>query len=209
MLECVEHAIAARGVAAIAVSGGTTPAAMLGELAASGADWRHVHVFQVDERLVPDDDERRNMRLVRAAFAQSGVPPANLHAVVAASAAPQAVADSYGRELRAIAGTPPVLDAVHLGLGADGHTASLFPGDRAVGAGGDVALSGDHGGMRRITLTLDTLNRARMRIWLVTGTRKREVVKRMLEPGSSLVANRLQAEHSVLVLDADASADSP
>jgi 6-phosphogluconolactonase len=209
ILESIAQAITARGVAAIAVSGGTTPTAMLGELAASSVDWHRVHVFQVDERLVPDDDERRNVRLVREAFAYADLPDANLHAVPAGSAAPQASADRYARELRAVAGTPPVLDVVHLGLGEDGHTASLFPGDRAVDDEGDVALSGEHGGMRRITLTLATINRARTRIWLVNGARKREVVGRMLEPGSHLVANRVQAGNSVLVLDVDASAVSP
>ena len=209
MLECMDQAIAARGVAAIAVSGGATPVAMLRELAAAAADWRRVHVFQVDERLVPDGDERRNIRLVRAAFAQADVPGINLHAISAGSGTAEAVVDSYTRELRAIAGTPPVLDAVHLGLGEDGHTASLFPGDAAADAEGDVAPSGEHAGMRRITLTLGTLNRARARIWLVTGTRKRDVARRLLEPGSGLIANRVRTEDSVLVIDTDASAASP
>jgi len=199
--ECMQQAIAARGVAAIAVSGGTTPAAMLDELAGSSVDWRRVHIFQVDERLVPDDDERRNVRLIRKAFAQADLPVANLHAVPAGSTDPRSAADRYASELRAIAGAPPVLDAVHLGLGDDGHTASLFPGDGAVGAGGDVALTGEHGGMRRVTLTLGTINRARSRVWLVTGARKREVVRLLLEAGSCLVANRVRTDDSVLVVD--------
>lgn len=204
MLECMEQAITARGVAAIAVSGGTTPAPMLAALAASRIDWRRVHVFQVDERLVPDDDERRNVRLVREAFGQGGLPLTNLHAVPAGSANPQTAAERYTRDLRAVCGKPPVLDAVHLGLGEDGHTASLFPGDSALDADGDVAVSGEHGSMRRITLTLGTINRARARIWLVTGAHKRDVVQHLLGPGSSLVANRVRTDDSVLVVDAQA-----
>ncbi len=203
---CIESAIAGRGLAAIALSGGKTPAGMLGELASAPIDWSRVHVFQVDERLVGEHDARRNWRVIRAAFERSGLPASHLHAMPLDAASPESGAREYAGELRAVAGAPPVLDAVHLGLGEDGHTASLFPGDAAVDATVEVALSGVHEGMRRMTLTLETINRARARIWLVTGPAKRVIVKRLLEPGADLVASRVWSDASILVLDRDASA---
>ena len=208
LIERIESAIAAKGIAAIALSGGTTPVGMLGQLATADIDWQRVHIFQVDERLVAQNDDRRNMRSIRAAFAESGIPAIRLHAMPADSASPAAAAEEYACELRAVAGTPLVLDAVHLGLGEDGHTASLFPGDTAIDAIGEVALSGVHGGVRRMTLTLQVINRARARLWLVTGASKREIVRRLLEPGSDLIASRVRQDHSVLILDRDAAAVS-
>jgi len=207
MAEHAANAVADRNVAAIALSGGTTPARMLVELAAARIDWRKVHVFQVDERLVAKDDDRRNMKTIRAAFARSGIPPDRLHAMPVDSGWPQLAMEEYERELCAIAGTPPVLDAVHVGLGDDGHTASLFPGDEAVDAASQIALSGVHGGVRRMTMTLAVINRARARVWLVAGASKRTIVKRLLAPGANLVANRVRADDSVLILDRDAWVD--
>jgi 6-phosphogluconolactonase len=201
----IERAIVAREVAAVALSGGRTPAGMLRELAAASIDWQRVHVFQVDERLVAEDDERRNVRTIRVAFAQSGIPARQLHAMPVGRAAPEAAAAAYAHELRAVAGTPAALDAVHLGLGEDGHTASLFPGDPAIDLGGDIVLSGVHDGMRRMTLTLEVINRARARVWLVTGAAKRESVQRLLERDTSRIAARVRSEDAVLVLDRDAS----
>jgi len=204
--DCIESAIAGRGLAAIALSGGKTPVGMLSELASAPIDWPRVHVFQVDERLVGEHDTRRNWRVIRAAFERSGLPASHLHAMPLDAASPEAGAREYARELRAAVGTPSVLDAVHLGLGEDGHTASLFPGDAAVDAAGEIALSGIHDGMRRMTLTLETINRARARIWLVTGPAKRAIVKRLLEPGAGLIASRVRSAESILVLDREASA---
>jgi 6-phosphogluconolactonase len=204
--ERIDTAIAGRGLAAIALSGGKTPVGMFGELASAAIDWPRVHVFQVDERLVGEHDDRRNWRFIKAAFDQSGLTGSQLHAMPLDAASPEAGAHEYASVLRAVAGTPPVLDAVHLGLGEDGHTASLFPGDAAVGVAGEIALSGVHEGMRRMTLTLETINRARARIWLVTGPAKRAIVKRLLEPGAGLIASRVRSDESILVLDHDASA---
>lgn len=201
-----DNAIARRGLATIALSGGKTPTTMLSKLALASIDWRHVHVFQVDERLVGSDDERRNMRSIQAAFGQSTVPAGQLHAMPTGLDSLADTAEAYARELCEIAGRPPVLDVVHLGLGKDGHTASLFPGEAAVDAEGEIALSGIHGGMRRMTLTLRVINLARMRLWLVTGASKRECVRRLLDPGSGLVANRVRRRASVLFLDRDAAA---
>ncbi len=207
MVDYMEVAIVERGLAAIALSGGKTPADMLGELATAGIDWSRVHIFQVDERLVAEDDERRNIRSVRTAFARAG-KLCQLHAMPVENASPEAAVETYAGELRAVTGEPPVLDAVHLGLGEDGHTASLFPGDPAVDSRGDIALSGVHGGLRRMTLSLEAINRARIRIWLVTGASKREIVARLLAPGANLIANRVRTDDSILLLDRAASASA-
>lgn len=201
----IGNAIDQRGAAAIALSGGHTPAGMFRKLAAASVEWPLVHIFQVDERLVPADDDRRNMKAIRTTFLRSGIPADQLHAMPASGTGRASRVEEYAGELRAVAGTPPILDVVHLGLGEDGHTASLFPGDAAVDAEGDVALSEDHAGVRRMTLTLNAINRARMRIWLVTGAAKRSVVRRLLEPGSCLIAHRVRTEDSVLIVDGDAA----
>jgi 6-phosphogluconolactonase len=207
--EQMTAAIAERGFTTIALSGGATPAPMFAELASAAIDWRRVHVFQVDERLVADDDPRRNLHSIRMAMAGTRLPTSQLHAMPAGSASPETAAEAYARALCELAGVPPVLDAVHLGLGEDGHTASLFPGDAALDAVGEVAVSGVHAGVCRMTLTLAAINRARARIWLVTGAGKCAIVDRMLESGADLVANRIRSDGTMLILDRDAAAGLP
>ena len=203
----IEDAILARGVASIALSGGTTPADMFVALAGAEVDWSRVHVFQVDERIVAADDPGRNWLFIRSAFARSGIPGSQLHAMGVDGDAPDVAMADYSRVLRAVAGSPPTLDVVHLGLGEDGHTASLFPGDPGLDADvdADVALTGVHKGLRRMTLTLGVLNRARARVFLVTGPAKRAIVARLLGPDDGLVAQRITGDGSVLVMDRDAA----
>jgi len=203
--EGLRAAITERGRGSVALSGGQTPLDMLGMLAAAPLDWSRLHIFQVDERLVGEDDERRNLRTLRSAFERADVRSCHLHGMPVDADAPELAIAAYVRELRAAAGAPPMLDVVHLGLGADGHTASLVPGDRAVDAAGDVALSGRYMGVQRMTLTVSALNRARLRLWLVTGASKREVVRRLLGRDPELVASRIRPDASILVLDRDAS----
>lgn len=204
----LQIAVAERGVAALALSGGRTPAVMYAPLASARIAWAKIHLFQVDERLVSEDDERSNMKAIRAAF-EGVVAAGQIHAMPVTSASPARAAARYARELAAVAGTPAVLDVVHLGLGADGHTASLFAKDAAVDANGEVTLTGRHDGLRRMSLTLEALNRARSRIWLVTGRSKRDMVSRLLAGDQGLVASRIRREDSILVLDHAAAAERP
>src|SRR5262245_62261761 len=123
-------AVAARGRFIMAVSGGRTPWKMLRALANEPMPWADVHVVQVDERVAPAGDTDRNLSHLRESLlAHCPLPPEQVHAMPVESTDPESACRGYAATLRQIAGTPAVLDLVHLGLGPDGHTASLVPGD--------------------------------------------------------------------------------
>ena len=206
-------AVAARGRFLVALSGGTTPGAMFRSLANEDVPWPSVHVFQVDERIAPAGDPDRNLTHLREdLLAQAPLPPANLHAMPVETADPEAAAADYARTLRSHAGSPPVLDLVHLGLGTDGHTASLVPGDAALEvADRDVALTGAYRGRRRMTLTYPVLNRALRVLWLVTGADKAAMLEKLRKGDRAIPAARVRQEDAVLLADRAAAgpAESP
>jgi 6-phosphogluconolactonase len=114
----------------------------------------------------------------------------------------KAAVRDYAATLQRVAGAPAVLDLVHLGLGSDGHTASLLPGDAALlVADADVALAGPYQGHRRMTLTYPVLDRARAVLWLATGADKRAMVARLLAGDRSIPAGRVAAQHALLLAD--------
>jgi 6-phosphogluconolactonase len=205
--EAMRAAARERGRAAAAVSGGTTPGAMLQALASSDLPWDVAHLFQVDERIVPDGDARRNLIGIERAFAGSPLPLGHLHPMPVGRVPISSGAAQYCRDLEAVLGDPPRLDVVHLGLGADGHTASLVPGDAALDAKTDVAISGPYEGTRRMTLTLRVIDRARRVVWLVTGAAKRDVVQRFLAEDAQLNASRVRRDAAVLVVDRAAAGE--
>jgi 6-phosphogluconolactonase len=205
--ESIRDAVRERGRGVAALSGGTTPGPMLLALAASELPWADVHVFQVDERIVADDDERRNLKSIEHAFTRSGLPPGNLHAMPVGAVPVEAGAARYCRDLETVAGEPPRIDVVHLGLGADGHTASLVPGDAALDAESDIAISGLYQGTRRMTLTLPVIDRARRRVWLATGAGKRDAVRRLLASDPQLIASRVSRDAALVVLDRAAAGE--
>jgi 6-phosphogluconolactonase len=196
------QAVAERGRFSLAVSGGTTPWQMLRALAEEDVPWEQFHIFQVDERIAPDGDHDRNLTHLVESLAQSSLPPANLHPMPVNDADLEAAAKRYSRELEQLAGAPAVLDLVHLGLGADGHTASLVPGDSALDVTDrDVALCGVYQGRRRMTLTYPILNRARSILWLATGEAKREMLMRLLRRDAGIPAGRVLAENALVLTD--------
>jgi 6-phosphogluconolactonase len=201
-------AVAARGKFIVAVSGGSTPWRMLRALAGEEVPWEGVHVVQVDERVAPAGHPDRNLaRLRESLLAHAPLCPDRIHAMPVESPDLEAAAAQYARTLREIAGSPTVLDLVHLGLGQDGHTASLIPGDPALGVtGADVAPTGVYQGRRRMTLTLPALNRARMIVWLVTGAEKADMLGRLVAQDPSIPAGRIRAASALLVSDAAAQA---
>ena len=196
-------AIATRGRFALAVSGGHTPWIMLRALAGEDIPWAGVHVCQVDERVAPDGHTDRNLTHLRESLLQHApLRPEQIHAMPVETADLQAAATQYALALREIAGSPPVLDLVHLGLGADGHTASLVPGDTVLDVtDADVAPTGLYQGRRRMTLTYPMLNRARRVLWVVTGSEKVEMLRRLRDGDLSIPAGRVRREQALLLAD--------
>lgn len=199
-------AIASRGRCVMAFSGGSTPLAMLRLLAQMDLPWPQVHVMQVDERVAPAGSAQRNLTHLEASLvAQVPLPAPRVHAMPVESVDLAAAAASYADTLREWAGSPPVLDLVHLGLGADGHTASLVAGDPALAAAGDVALAGPYQGQRRMTLTYPTLDRARCILWLVAGAGKAAMLARMVAADRTIPAGRVAQDRAFLIADAAAA----
>jgi 6-phosphogluconolactonase len=197
------QAVAARGRFFIAVSGGHTPWVMLRELANQDVPWNAVHVFQVDERIAPDGDPDRNLTHLRASLLENApLPPHNLHPMPVEMPDLSAAAKLYAETLESMAGSPPVLDMAHLGLGPDGHTASLVPGDPVLDVDdADVGLTGVYMGRRRMTLTYPVLNRSRRILWLVTGADKVPMFPRLCNADPAIPAGRISREQALLLAD--------
>jgi 6-phosphogluconolactonase len=197
------EAVVARGRFILAVSGGRTPWQMLGVLAQEDLPWDSVHIVQVDERVAPAGHPERNLTHVYASLLEHApLRREQIYAMPVEAPALESAADHYAETLQKIAGVPPVLDLVHLGLGPDGHTASLVPGDPVLNVtDSDVALTGVYQGRRRMTLTYPILNRARRILWLVTGTDKVAALARLREGDPTIPAGRIQAANALVLAD--------
>jgi 6-phosphogluconolactonase len=196
-------AVKDHGSFVMAVSGGRTPWLMLRDLALEDLPWNAVHIVQVDERIAPAGDPDRNLTHLRESLLEHApLPPGQIHAMPVESSDLQAACAQYAHTLETIAGSLPVLDLVHLGLGPDGHTASLIPGDPVDNVrDADVALTGLDQGRRRMTLTYPILNRSRKILWLVTGNEKAEILARLLAEDPSIPAGRVSTDHAVIIAD--------
>src|SRR5580658_3814113 len=162
--ERARAAVAAHGQFHFAVSGGHTPWAMFAELASETVPWEGVVVYQVDERVAPPDDPDRNLHHLTEAL---GAAPARVVPMPVNDDDLEAAAASYAGQL------PEHFDLVHLGLGPDGHTASLVPGDPVLAVeDADVAVTSPYQGRRRMTLTYPVLNRSRRILWVRHGQRE-------------------------------------
>ncbi len=205
--EAARDAIAKRGLFTFAASGGRTPWLMLEALASEDVPWGGFHLLQVDERDAPDGDPDRNWTHIAARFL-SHVPlcASQLHPMPVMDGDLSAAAARCGRALADLCGEPPVIDLVHLGLGADGHTASLVPGDAVLEVrDANVAACGPYQGRRRLTLTFPALDRAREILWLVTGAEKAPMLGRLLAGDPSIPAGRVRAERARIIADRAAS----
>jgi 6-phosphogluconolactonase len=200
-------AVVARGKFVLAVSGGHTPWLMLRELAGEKVPWEQLHVVQVDERVAPAGSPDRNLTHLRdSLLTRVPLPVEQLHAMPVEASDLEAAARSYARTLQEIAGSPPVIDLTHLGLGPDGHTASLVPGDPVLEVtDADVALTGVYQGHRRMTLTYPMINRSRRILWLVTGADKVEPLRRLLDGDHSIPAGRVLQDRAVVLADHEAA----
>src|ERR1035437_349796 len=202
-------AVAARGRFLMAVSGGHTPWIMLRALAGKEVPWKDVHVFQVDERIAPAGDPDRNLTNLRASLLEHApLPPQQIYAMPVELPDLEAAAKQYARTLEQVAGSPPVLDLAHMGMGPDGHTASLVPGDPVLNiTDADVALTGVYMGRRRMTLTYPVLNRSRRILWLMTGSEKVAMLPLLLEGDPTIPAGRISRDQAVVLADRAATAN--
>jgi 6-phosphogluconolactonase len=192
-------AIERRGCFSLAVSGGRTPWSMFALLAEQEIDWSRVAIYQVDERVAPAGDDSRNLTHLLACLPEPA--RGQLRAMPVEADDLQAAAAAYAALL------PERLDLVHLGLGPDGHTASLVPGDPALRVDDrDVAISGPYQDQLRMTLTYPALNRARSRLWVVTGEDKAQMLPRLRRQDPAIPAGRVAAEDTLILADAAAAA---
>jgi 6-phosphogluconolactonase len=200
-------AAASRGRFLLAVSGGHTPWVMLRALVNEDVLWPAVHVVQVDERVAPAGDPDRNLTHLRESLLDHApLVPEQIHDMPVESPDLEVAAAQYAATLRQIAGSPPVLDLVHLGLGPDGHTASLVPGDPVLNVmDADVAVTGVYQGRRRMTLTYPLINRSRRVLWVVTGSEKEQMLNRLLDGDVSIPAGRVSRERALVLADSAAA----
>jgi 6-phosphogluconolactonase len=190
-------AIAERGRFTFAVSGGRTPWRMFADLAGR-LPWEKVTIFQVDERVAPEGDPDRNLTNLLRSLPPGGA--ADVRAMPVEAGDLERAAADYAAAL------PDAFDLVHLGLGPDGHTASLVPGDPVLDVTDrDVAVTGEYQGRRRMTLTYPALDRARELLWLVTGEDKVDALRRLREGDRSIPAGRVSPESAILVADETAA----
>jgi len=200
--------VAARGRFIVAVSGGRTPWQMLRALANEEVPWKNVHVVQVDERVAPAGDPDRNLTHLRESLlSDAPLPAEQIYAMPVESPDLGAAARLYAQTLSDVAGTPPVLDLAHLGLGPDGHTASLVPGDPVLDVtDADVAPTGIYQKRRRLTLTYPLLNRSRCVLWVVTGREKADMIVRLQNRDVTIPAGRIRCDNALLLADNAAAA---
>ena len=199
----------ARGRFLIAVSGGHTPWVMLRMLAREKVPWGGVHVLQVDERIAPAGHSDRNLTHLLEVLEGAPLDPEQIYAMPVESPDPLGAAVDYSRTLEKLAGSPPILDLVHLGLGPDGHTASLVPGDPVLQVvDRDVAITGFYQGRKRMTLTYPVINRARQILWLVTGSEKANPLGHLLNADPAIPGGRISQDQALVLADrAAAGAD--
>ena len=187
----------------MAVSGGHTPWLMLRELSKTNVPWQAVRIVQVDERVAPPEDPDRNLTHLRKSLLNHApISAGQIYQMPVESADLEAAASAYAKILQQVAGAPPVLDLVHLGLGPDGHTASLVPGDPVLTVeNADVAITGAYQGRRRMTLTYPIINRSRRILWVVTGEEKGPALRRLLAGDASIPAGRVRRESALVIAD--------
>jgi 6-phosphogluconolactonase len=205
-----QAAVAARGRFVMAVSGGRTPWRMLEQLSVRSVPWRDLHVFQVDERVAPAGDDVRNLTHLQASLLErAAIPAANVHAMPVEADDLEGAARAYGAGLAACTGSPAVLDLVHLGLGPDGHTASLVPGSALLDeARESVGVTAPYQGHRRMTLTFPVIDRARRVLWVVTGPDKAGMLRRLRAADPTIPAGRVRQEFATVLADRAAAGEN-
>jgi len=196
--EHARAAVADHGRFTLAVSGGHTPWHVFAHLGDEDVPWSETDIFQVDERIAPTGDPDRNLLHLLATLPSQA--DREIEAMPVEEEDIEAAAETYARSL------PERLDLVHLGLGPDGHTASLVPDDPVLDVTDrDVAITGTYQGRRRMTLTYPVLDRARQLLWLVTGEDKVDALGRLRSGDRSIPAGRVSTANAVVIADAAAA----
>lgn len=191
----------------LALSGGKGPHRMFEALAREDIPWEFVHLFQVDERATSADSPERNFRAIRALLVDRiPIPDDQVHPMPVEQTDLQVAAEQYSAILHDTLGLDATIDLVHLGLGDDGHTASLLPGDATLESTEDVVVSRKYEGFRRVSLTFPMLSSARQRLWLVSGAAKSEMLKAAVDGDPSIPAGRVNREDTIFFVDKAAAA---
>jgi 6-phosphogluconolactonase len=193
--EVARAAVAERDGFTLAISGGGAPLPMFAQLEHEEVPWEATEIFQVDERIAPDGDEDRNLTHTEPALPDAA--RAVLRPMPVTDDDLENAAAQYGSAL------PHAFDLIHLGLGPDGHTASLVPDDPVLEVmDRRVAITGgEYQGRRRMTLTYPALAAARQVFWLVTGEDKRDAVSRLMNRDGSIPAGRVEAHDGLVIAD--------
>lgn len=196
-------AVDAHGSFTMAFSGGKTPWLMFAELANLDLPWDKIVLYQVDERCAPADDPDRNLAHLLAAL--GGDRPGSLEAMPVEDDDLETAADRYAARL------PERFDLIHLGIGPDGHTASLVPGDTVLNETEHLVwpTGGEYQGRRRMTLTYLALARADELLWLVSGDEKADALGKLLAGDRSIPAGRIEGAPRSTVIADPAAANRP
>ena len=194
MAEAAKEAVAERGRAELAVSGGSDPWPMFSQLEDLFGDWDKADVFQVDERVAPAGSDERNLtHLIESLSigAQGSIKP-----MPVTDEDLEAAAERYAQSL------PERLDLAHLGIGPDGHTASLVPGDPVLEVTDKrvAVTSGEYEGVRRMTLTYPEIEQVRSLLWVVTGESKVDALKKLIDQDPSTPSGRVRPGGESLIL---------
>lgn len=187
VLSEIQTAILERGLCTIALSGGSTPKPLYEAIAAQELAWEKIHIFWGDERYVPPNHPDSNQRMAREAWLDRvDIPESNIHPMPTDASDPAADAQKYEAELRQFFQLPaaefPALDIVLLGMGDDGHTASLFPHTEALAVRDRLITVGNKDGQPRLTFTVPLINAARCTLFIVAGASKRPALEQVFAP---------------------------
>jgi len=187
VLETLNTAIAERGVFTIALAGGSTPKPLYEALAQQSLPWNQIHVFWGDERYVSPDHPDSNEGMARQAWLNHvPIPTENIHPMPTSASDPAIAADQHDQELQSFfqnaPGTFPAFDVILLGMGDDGHTASLFPHTAALAVRDRLITVGNKDGQPRITFTAPLINQARCVVFMVTGANKQPALAQIFAP---------------------------
>jgi 6-phosphogluconolactonase len=193
IVERVRTALAEHQLCSIALSGGSTPQPLYAALALADLPWDRIHIFWGDERYVPASDPDSNYGMTRRVWLDLvPIPAANVHPIPTDLAQPQLAADEYDRQITAHfglkTGSIPVFDIILLGMGDDGHTASLFPHTAALSVVDRLVTVGDKDGQPRLTFTFPLINQARTTIFLISGASKQTALAAVFSPTGDVSA---------------------